>query len=153
MKIGELAERSGLSPSRIRFYESSGLLKAVSRQANGYREYPGDALLTLQLIVGAQASGFTLDEIRSLVPPDLTTWKHDELVDGLRRKVEEIEALQKKLAQSKRHLVALIHEVQNKPEGMDCAGNARRLLDRVRGQEQQAAPAQPAVVARVRKRA
>lgn len=39
MKIGELAERTGLNPSRIRFYESIGLLKMVGRQANGYRRW------------------------------------------------------------------------------------------------------------------
>ena len=38
MKIGELARRSGLAASTIRFYESKGLLKAVSRQSNGYRD-------------------------------------------------------------------------------------------------------------------
>ena len=39
MKIGELAGRTGLAASRIRFYERIGLLKAVERQANGYRSY------------------------------------------------------------------------------------------------------------------
>jgi len=38
MKIGELARRSRLTASRIRFYEAKGLLNAVSRKANGYRE-------------------------------------------------------------------------------------------------------------------
>ncbi len=46
MKIGELAERTGLATSRIRFYERIGLLKAARRQANGYRSYPDDAVLT-----------------------------------------------------------------------------------------------------------
>ena len=36
MRIGELAQRSGLAPSRIRFYERIGLLKLVQRRANGY---------------------------------------------------------------------------------------------------------------------
>ncbi|MCA0176511.1 MAG: MerR family transcriptional regulator [Proteobacteria bacterium] len=133
MKIGELAQRSGLSPSRIRFYESRGLLQAVSRQTNGYREYPSDALLTLQLIVGAQNAGFSLDEIGRLIPPDLSAWNQGELIDGLQRKVAQIDAAQVKLAQSRAHLMALITEIQNKPEDMACADNARQFLDRVRG--------------------
>lgn len=132
MKIGELAERSGLNASRIRFYEASGLLQPVTRQANGYREYPSDALLILQIIVNAQKAGFTLDEIRALVPSDLSTWKHDELIEGLQRKVAEIEVLEERLAQSKARLIELIDEVQNKPDGLDCAGNAKRLLSRIR---------------------
>ena len=51
MRIGELARRSG--PSRIRFYEAKGLINVVSRKANGYREYPADALIILDIIVGA----------------------------------------------------------------------------------------------------
>lgn len=35
MKIGELAQKTGLAPSRIRFYERIGLLKTVTRKANG----------------------------------------------------------------------------------------------------------------------
>jgi DNA-binding transcriptional MerR regulator len=54
MKIGELARRSGLNASRIRFYEAKGLLNVVSRKANGYREYPAEALTILDIIVGAQ---------------------------------------------------------------------------------------------------
>ena len=52
MKIGELARRTGLAASRIRFYEEAGLL-VVPRQANGYRDYPEQAVLLLELITGA----------------------------------------------------------------------------------------------------
>jgi DNA-binding transcriptional MerR regulator len=58
LRIGELARRSGLSTSRIRFYEAKGLINVVSRKANGYREYAADALIILGIIVGAQQTGF-----------------------------------------------------------------------------------------------
>lgn len=58
MKIGELARRTGLAASRIRFYEEAGLL-VVQRQANGYRDYPEQAVLLLELITGAQRAGFS----------------------------------------------------------------------------------------------
>ena len=50
MKIGELAKRSGLSAATIRFYESKGLITAVSRKANGYREYPLEAVAVLAIV-------------------------------------------------------------------------------------------------------
>ena len=53
MKIGELARRTGLAASAIRFYESKGLLNAVSRQENGYRDYPLEAVAVLSVIVNA----------------------------------------------------------------------------------------------------
>lgn len=131
MKIGELAKRSHLTHSRIRFYESAGLLKTVERLPNSYRTYPPEAVLVLDLIATAQKAGFSLDEIRALLPPDLTQWEHDALIKALRRKVEDIEALEARLAQSKAQLVALIAEIEAKPEGIDCAANARRVLSRM----------------------
>ena len=132
MKIGELAGRTGLAASRIRFYERIGLLKAVERQANGYRSYPADAVLTLQLITAGQRAGFSLDELRTLLPNGLAQWEHGTLVDTLRRKVQDIEALQAQLAHSKAHLLELVAQIEAKPQDMDCAANARRVLAEMR---------------------
>lgn len=134
MKIGELAQRTGLAASRIRFYEGIGLLKA-EREPNGYRTYSPQAVLVLNLIATAQQAGFSLDEIRMLLPPDLTQWKHGSLVETLRGKVQDIEALQMRLAQSKAHLVALLAEIEAKPADMDCTANAKRVLSRLRSGE------------------
>lgn len=132
MKIGELAERTGLATSRIRFYERIGLLKTVERQGNGYRSYPAEAVLILQLITTGQRAGFSLDELRALLPTDLATWEHGTLLDTLRRKVQDIEALQAQLAQSKAHIVELMAQIEAKPQDMDCAANARRVLSEMR---------------------
>ena len=129
MRIGELARRSGLSTSRIRFYEAKGLLlTTVSRKSNGYREYPADALLVLGVIVGAQRTGFSLDEIRQILPADLSKWRRGELMGALRRKIADIERMQKRLGQSKRQLYALIRKIEGKPDGTGCADNTKRLL-------------------------
>ena len=128
MKIGELAERTGLAPSRIRFYERIGLLSAVEREANGYRTYPDDAVLVLRLITTGQSAGFSLDEMRALLPSDLAQWEHGTLLDTLRRKVQDIEVLQAQLAQSKIQLLELVQQIEAKPKDMECAANARRVL-------------------------
>jgi DNA-binding transcriptional MerR regulator len=131
MKIGELAQRTGLAASRIRFYESIGLLKLVERQANGYRSYPEQAVLVLNLITTAQQAGFSLDELRTLLPQDLAQWEHGKLLDTLQAKVKDIEALEQRLAQSKTHLLALIDEIESKPDDIDCATNAKRVLSKM----------------------
>lgn len=131
MKIGELAQRTGLAASRIRFYESIGLLKLVERQANGYRSYPEQAVMVLNLITTAQQAGFSLDELRTLLPQDLTQWQHGKLLDTLQAKVKDIEALEQRLAQSKTHLLALIDEIESKPDDLDCASNAKRVLSKM----------------------
>jgi|SRR5450756_78209 len=128
MKIGELARRSGLSTSRIRFYEAKGLLTVVSRKANGYREYPADALVILSIIIGAQRTGFSLNEITQILPADLGNWRRGELMGALRRKIADIEQMEKRLGQGKRQLRALLRKIEDKPDGLGCAENTKRLL-------------------------
>ncbi|MFJ3448309.1 MerR family transcriptional regulator [Pseudomonas sichuanensis] len=132
MKIGELAKRSGLAASRIRFYEASGLIKAVERRANGYRDYGPEAVWILEIITGAQRAGFSLEEIRHLLPVGPNAWRKDGLLDGLKRKVTEIEAMQQRLAQSRAQLLIAIDSIENGPEGMPCDDNTQRVLERLR---------------------
>lgn len=131
MNIGELARRSGLTHSRIRFYESIGLLNAVERRANGYRIFTNEAVVVLDLIASAQKAGFSLDEIRALLPSNLQNWQHGALVDALQTKIADIEALQARLKQTKKQLTSLLGEISRKPADMDCAANARRVLTRM----------------------
>ncbi len=139
MKIGELAARSGLTASRIRFYETSGLLSAVERKDNGYRQYGDEALWMLELIASAQSVGFSLDEIRSLLPDSQATWQHDALLESLQRKVDEIELLQKRLADNKAKLLLVIESVKTRPDEINCADRPRWVLNRLRADGAEAA--------------
>lgn len=131
MKIGELAKQSGLAPSAIRFYESKGLLNAVSRQSNGYREYPPEAVAVLSIITNAQQTGFTLEEIGQMLPKDMSSWQHDQLLAGLNKKIQDIESMALRLAQNKAHLQSLIQLIGTKPENLDCKDNAVRVMETV----------------------
>jgi MerR family copper efflux transcriptional regulator len=62
VRIGELAERSGLSRDAIRFYEKIGLVES-HRSPNGYREFAAEAEPWLAYVRTAQRLGFTLAEI------------------------------------------------------------------------------------------
>jgi MerR family redox-sensitive transcriptional activator SoxR len=63
--IGEVAHRSGVASSAIRYYESLGLIPAPPR-LHGERRYPDEVFGTLAFIAVAQAAGFTLREIQVL---------------------------------------------------------------------------------------
>src|ERR1700684_67467 len=63
MKIGELAARTALNTSAIRYYEKGGLLAAPHR-VGGQRRYPDDAVHRVMLICFASDMGFTLGEIK-----------------------------------------------------------------------------------------
>ena len=62
LTIGEIARRSGVPASALRFYEERGLIKS-RREGWGHRRYPRGVLRRIAFIVFAQRIGLTLDEI------------------------------------------------------------------------------------------
>jgi MerR family redox-sensitive transcriptional activator SoxR len=64
LTIGEVAERTGVAHSALRFYEAEGLIHAA-RTDGGQRRFPREALRRIAFIGAAQTVGLTLEEIRS----------------------------------------------------------------------------------------
>ena len=69
MDIGEVAQRSGVAASALRFYEAKGLIASVGRRGLR-RQFAPDVLERLALIALWRAAGFSLDEIASMFAPD-----------------------------------------------------------------------------------
>ena len=67
MKIGELSERTGASPRSLRYYEQQGLL-APDRSSNGYREYPSNAVATVETIRALLDIGLPSTLVREVLP-------------------------------------------------------------------------------------
>lgn len=65
--IGEVADRSGFSPSALRYYEDIGLVPPTARTVSGYRLYDDDSLARLSFVARAKQLGCTLEEISDLV--------------------------------------------------------------------------------------
>ena len=63
ISIGQLAERTGLSVSAIRYYETQGLLKS-ERSAGGQRRFLRSDIRRLSFVLIAQQVGFTIEQIR-----------------------------------------------------------------------------------------
>jgi DNA-binding transcriptional MerR regulator len=63
MKVGQLAEATGVSVQAIRFYERRGLLPAPRRLQSGYRDYPAETVRAALRIKRMQEGGFTLREL------------------------------------------------------------------------------------------
>ena len=136
MSIGELARQTGLAPSKIRFYEAEGLIGAVDRRLNGYRQYSDHTTQVLELISLAQQAGFSLAEIRALLPQQgKVTGRHDRMLAGLRKKLAELEALQNKLAETCAGLKLVIERIENTAPGGDCFENTEGVLRNFRGRQ------------------
>ena len=89
MRVGELAERTGVSRRLLRYYEEQGLI-TPSRSLNGYREYGEPHADVVQQIAGLLDAGLPtriiaqllpcLDQPQTIYVPDLTP----EMIDTLR---------------------------------------------------------------------
>lgn len=66
MKIGELAERTGVAPRLIRYYEQQGLL-AADREANGYRSYTESHVERVTRIAGLVQAGIPTRLVKVLL--------------------------------------------------------------------------------------
>jgi DNA-binding transcriptional MerR regulator len=69
MDIGEVARRTGLRASALRFYESKGLIRAESR-SGARRQFAPDVLDRLALVALGRAAGLSLDEIGGMMGSD-----------------------------------------------------------------------------------
>jgi DNA-binding transcriptional MerR regulator len=68
LSIGALARQGRVSVEAVRYYERLGLIDPAPRAVNRYRRYPPAALERLRFIKRGQAAGFTLKDIKELLP-------------------------------------------------------------------------------------
>lgn len=121
MKIHELAQRTGLTPPTIRFYEKEGLLDArhVQRGENNYRDYCEEAVDHLLMVKKVQAVGFTLAELKEVIQAEnLNDLPLSKKIELFSQKLQEIEKKKDELVQVQTHLARML---ANKMALMDSA--------------------------------
>jgi MerR family redox-sensitive transcriptional activator SoxR len=118
LTIGEVAERSGVATSALRFYEEQGLIHP-ERNDSGHRRYPRAVIRQVAFIVFAQKVGLSLDEIRS------------ELAKLPRHRVPERSDWAKLSGEWKKRIRARIAELERLEAGLsECIGCGCLSLDR-----------------------
>jgi len=85
--IGEVARRTGVRPSALRYYEEVGLISPASRHGLR-RQFPATVLLQLKLVAMGKLAGFSLEEIAGMFGAD---GKLDLPRALLRRKADDID--------------------------------------------------------------
>lgn len=121
LDIGEVARRSGVPASALRYYEDKGLIESIGRRGLR-RQYAAPVLERLALVALGQAAGFSLDEIAGMFTADgrpridrsRLAAKADHLGDAIRKMTAMRDGL--------RHAAAC-----RAPSHMECP-TFRRLL-------------------------
>lgn len=134
LDIGEVAARTGIKPSALRYYEEAGLIASVSRHGLR-RQFPPEVLLQLKLIAMGKSAGFSLEEIAGMFGrnglPDLPR-------DLLRRKAQHID-------QQIAELTALRETLRHiadcpAPSHMECPTFRRLIHGAIKGEGQASGP-------------
>ncbi|ETA51113.1 Cu(I)-responsive transcriptional regulator [Ponticoccus alexandrii] len=116
MNIGDVAEKSGLPPKTIRYYEDIGLIRPA-RSANGYRSFRESDLHKLAFLGRARALGFTIEDCRTLLALYEDDQRESAQVKALAK--EHLASIEEKIARlqsMKKTLTRLVHA---------CAGDNR----------------------------
>ena len=117
LRIGEVAKASGVGVETLRFYERRGLLGRPRRTAANYRVYDESVLERLAFIRRAQAIGFSLDEIQTIIAESedgrLPCGHVRELA---RRKLTELDERLRELRQHRGELARLLGEWDERGE-------------------------------------
>jgi MerR family mercuric resistance operon transcriptional regulator len=101
--IGQLARAAEVPTSTVRFYERAGLLAPIDRSEGNYRLYTDASLRRLRFIRAAQATGFTLEDVKTLLGSR----------EGNPPSCDEVQALiQQRLAEIDKRLRELRHVQQ-----------------------------------------
>ena len=143
MKIGQLAQRVGVSTDTVRFYERSGWLPAPARQENSYREYTDNDVEHLRLLIDLRRLEIPLEDAAKIA-----SWCHaghcaetssrlPELIAGRRADIADriagLTALDERLADLQRHLTAGRRALNVLMDGAPCCDAADAVLGTVEG--------------------
>ena len=143
MRIGELAERVGVSTDTVRFYERSGWLPRASRRENAYREYGDADVEHLRLLIDLRRLDVPLDDAATIA-----SWCHSghcgdssaalpELIAVRRADVASriggLQAVDARLASLERHLGRTRRSLALVDLGGPCCDAADAILSSAEG--------------------
>lgn len=121
MRIGELAERVGVNPKTIRFYEAEGLLPEPARRPSGYREYDETDVGRLVFIKTAQRLGLSLAEVGEILAfKERGERPCDYVIGVLDRQVADLDWRLAEMVALRADLVALQTRAEHLPPDGAC---------------------------------
>lgn len=117
MKIGDVAQRSGVSAKTIRYYEDVGLIRPAVRGENGYRNYSNRDVEILRFIHRARSLGFSVQDVSNLLSLWLDRKRASADVKSVARK--HLEDVELRIRQLESIRATLVHLMQR------CHGDRR----------------------------
>jgi MerR family transcriptional regulator, copper efflux regulator len=140
MRAGEIARLAGVSKDTLRYYERNRLLRAVPRDANGYRWYPAETLQRVALIRRGLLLGFSVPELRRFLATrdsgaapckQVRTLAAEKLSD-VERRIADLQELRGVLRRTLHDWDRLLAGANGKPAGLLDSTRQDGRLRRIR---------------------
>ncbi|MCU4745274.1 MULTISPECIES: MerR family transcriptional regulator [Streptomyces] len=112
MRIGEVAEKAGVSVRALRYYEQQDLLRST-RNPGGHRRYPGDAVERVRLIRRLYSMGLPSRTIRKVLPFADSGVVSPELLELLAAERDRLDQRLTELRDMRGRLHACINEARH----------------------------------------
>lgn len=111
VKIGQVAQQSGVTVDTVRFYERRGVLPAAQRRPSGYRVFSESTVERIRMAKALQDMGFTLDEVIDALHAhdtgeatcDSERWRLEAVVDRIDTKLADLQ-------RARRHTLRILHD-------------------------------------------
>ena len=132
LRIGQLAERSGMHTKTIRYYEQIGLLPDVPRNSSGYRVYTESEVARLRLISRSKVLGLSLREIKEIVgyvADGQCKIAQTRLTRLIGEKLGEIDVMIAELAALKADLLQYQSELEQRIQDRFDLGESKSIAD------------------------
>jgi MerR family mercuric resistance operon transcriptional regulator len=117
--IGDVADAAGVGVETVRYYERRGLVAQPARALGGYRRYGGDHVHRIRFIKRAQALGFSLEEIETLLKLEDGADRRSirriaaARLEDTRRRIADLERIERVLAH-------LLHDCETHARAPRC---------------------------------
>ncbi|MGB9619786.1 MAG: heavy metal-responsive transcriptional regulator, partial [Armatimonadota bacterium] len=119
--ISQLARTAGVPTTTLRYYERAGLLKPEERSPSNYRLYTEESLRRLKFIRAAQAIGFTLDDVKTLLGiRDPGALARPNVQDLIHERLADIEKRLKDLRHVRRILKSALEKCKETQQAGCC---------------------------------
>jgi MerR family mercuric resistance operon transcriptional regulator len=119
LTIGDVADAAGVGVETIRYYERRGLVPQPGRSAGAYRRYGAGHVDRIRFIKRAQALGFSLEEVATLLELEDGTDRRSirriaaERLDETRRRIADLQRIE-------RVLTHLLHDCEKHAKAPHC---------------------------------
>ena len=143
MRIGELADRVGVSTDTLRFYERSGLLPRPERRDNTYRDYAESDVEHIRLLIDLRRLEIPLEDAARIAAwchaghcgettaelPVLLARQRDEIAE----RIEGLRGLDGRLASLQRHMDRTRRALNVLTDGAPCCDVAHAVIGNIEG--------------------